>query len=148
MQSTFVKLQDAIGRRLTRLRDLGGVPVLIRRNGSLSSGIKEALAKRGLCVVVMPPRPHRAASGEATPVFSEVTQCVRVVENAFTPHGGCDALGVAERVSRALHGWQPAVPGITTAFSLDSDDAWSMPDEPDAKGRYTIEVNLITSASI
>ncbi|MFA5258176.1 MAG: hypothetical protein WC360_08495 [Opitutales bacterium] len=147
MQSAFVKLQDAAARRLIRRRDFASIPVLTRRNGNLPASIKEAVAQRGLCVVVMPPRPRRADAGQETPVFTEVDVCVRVVESAFQSHAG-DAMGVAELVSRALHGWQPATPGITTPLALDADDAWSMDEEPDRKGRYMIEVNFTTSASI
>jgi len=121
--------------------------VLTRLNGNLSAAIKESVAQRGLCVVVMPPRPHTVAQAQDTPVFTQVDLCVRVVESAFQSHAG-DAMGVAELVSRSLHGWQPATPGITSPLVMDMDDAWSMDDEPDRKGRYTIEVNFTTSASI
>jgi hypothetical protein len=136
-------------KRISRRRDVAGIPVLRRDNGSLSARLREALAESGLCIVVMPPRPHHAdVTVQASPVFSEVTLCVRVVESAFSPHEGADALGVAELVSRALHGWQPPVAGISSALTLDAETAWTMPEEPDSKGRYTIEVNFTTSASL
>jgi hypothetical protein len=148
MLSVFEKLQDAVVARLGRRSDLQGVPVIARRNGSIAAKIRENIAKRGLCVVVMPPRPKDIKSDATTPVFTEATFCIRVVENAFMTHTGGDAMGVAEIVSRALQAWTPPVTGITAALALDSDDAWSMDEEPDKSGRYTIEINFVTSASI
>jgi hypothetical protein len=148
MLSVFEKLQDAVVSRLKRRSDLQGVPVIARRNGSIAAKIKENVAKCGLCIVVMPPRPKDISSSATSPVFTEITLCVRVVESAFVTHSGGDAMSTAEIVSRALQAWTPSVTGVTAALAMDSDDAWSMDDEPDSKGRYTIEINFITSASI
>jgi len=148
LASVFEKLQDAVVARLNRRSDLEGVPVIARRNGSIAAKIKENVAKCGLCVIVMPPRPKDISSSATSPVFTEVTLCVRVVENAFVSHGKGDAYATAEIVSRALQAWTPSVTGITAALAMDSDDAWSMDDEPDKYGRYTIEINFLTSASV
>jgi|GEM_PF-3304597 len=147
MQSALVNLQNAMARRLNRRKDFSAIPVLIRQNGSISANIKESIAQRGLCVVIMPPRPFASDASQGTPVFTEVRVCVRVIESAFQRHNE-DALGVAEMVSRVLHGWKPAVVGITTPIALDDEYAWSMDEEPDKKGRFVIEVNFTTSASI
>lgn len=146
MQSTFTKLQDAVVARLGRRSDLQGVAILARRNG-IGASIRESVAKNGLCVLVMPPRPKDATASETTPVFKGVVCCVRVIENAFLSHEK-DAMGVSEIISRSLHAWQPAVAGITSPLVLDSDDAWDLDDEPDKKGRYTIEIKFNTTASV
>ncbi|MBN1404456.1 MAG: hypothetical protein JW942_08340 [Opitutales bacterium] len=147
MQSILFKLQEAVAIRLRRRRDFSRIPVLTRKNGELSARVKEAIALGGLCVVIMPPRPHKVDAAQNTPVITELELCVRVVESAFQNHG-TDALTVAELVSRALHGWQPAAAGITSPLALDSDSAWAMDEEPDKKGRYTIEVNFTSAASL
>jgi hypothetical protein len=146
MQSAFSNLQDAVVARLKRRSDMQGVTVLARRNG-ISATIKENVAKNGLCVLVMPPRPKDATITVKTPVFKSVVFCVRVIENAFLTHAK-DAMSVSGTVSRALHAWQPAVTGITSPLVLDSDDAWSLDDEPDKNGRYTIEIKFTTTASV
>ena len=141
-------LQDAVVARLTKRSDMQGVPVLARRNGSIAAKIRENIASRGLCVVVMPPRPKDISATAKSPVFTQVTLCVRVIESVFRSHPGLDALGVAEIVSRALQAWTPAFSNITAALALDGDDAWTVPDEPDAKGRYIVKVNFLTSATL
>lgn len=148
ISSVFNKFQDAVVTRLARRSDLKGISVLARRNGSIAAQIRENVACSGLCVVVMPPRAKDISSTAQTPVFTVVTVCVRVIENVYHGHGGRDAMSVAETVSRALQSWQPTVLGITAPLMMDSDDAWSMDDEPDSKGRYTIEINFATSASV
>jgi hypothetical protein len=148
MISTFEKLQQAVVARLKRRSDMEGVPVLARNNGSIAAKVREKVASRGLCVVVMPPRPKDIATSATAPVFTQITLCVRVIESAYKAHTGMDAVGVAEIVSRALQAWTPQVTGITAALSMDSDDAWSMDDEPDKEGRYTIEINFVTSATV
>ena len=148
MLSVFTKLQDAVVARLKRRSDMQGIPVLARRNGSVAAKIKENVASCGLCVVVMPPRPKDASSSSTTPVFTDVVLTIRVVESAFKSHVNADALGVAEIVSRAVHAWQPSVIGITAPLAMDGDDAWSMDDEPDKKGRYTVEIKFNTSATV
>lgn len=146
MQSAFSTLQDAVVARLKRRSDMQGVSVLARRNG-ISASIKENIAKNGLCVLVMPPRPKDATTTATTPVFKGVVFCVRVIENAFLNHAK-DAMSVSEIVSRSLHAWQPAVAGISSPLVLDSDDAWDLDDEPDKNGRYTIEIKFTTTASV
>ena len=148
MLSVFEKLQDAVVTRLKRRSDMDGIPVLARRSGSISAKIKENVASCGLCVVVMPPRPKDISTSATTPVFTQVTLSVHVIESVFQTHSGGDAMSVAEVVSRALQAWTPPVAGITAQLSLNSDDAWAMADEPDKKGRYTIDINFITSATI
>lgn len=146
MQSTLFKLQEAAAARLRRRRDFSRIPVLTRKNGDLSARVKEAVALTGLCVIIMPPRPHKADDALENVVINELELCVRVVESAFHEHSS-DALSVAELVSRALHGWQPVTVGITMPLALDQDTAWSMDDEPDRKGRYTIEVHFTSGVS-
>ena len=146
MQSAFSLLQDAVVARLRRRGDMQGVSVIARRNG-IAASIREGIAKNGICVLVMPPRPKDATTTESTPVFKSVVFCVRVIENAFRTHA-MDAMSVSEIVSRSLHSWQPAVAGISSPLVLDSDDAWDLDDEPDKNGRYSIEIKFSTSASI
>ena len=146
MQSAFRDLQEAVVARLARRSDMQGVPVLARKNG-IAATIREKVAANGLCVVVMPPRPKDATTAAVRPVFKSVVFTVRVVENAFLPHAR-DVMGVAGIVSRSLHAWQPAVAGITSPLVLDGDDAWSLDDEPDKRGCYTIEIKFTTTASL
>jgi hypothetical protein len=146
MQSAFTKLQDAVVARLRRRSDMQGVTILARRNG-IAAIVKESIAKNGLCVLVMPPRPKDATITETTPVFKVVVCCVRVIENAFFTHAK-DAMSVSEVVSRSLHAWQPTVAGIASPLILDNDDAWDLDDEPDKNGRYTIEIKFTTTASV
>lgn len=122
------------------------MPVLARKNG-IAATIRESVAKAGLCILVMPPRPKDADPTQSTPVFTQVVLTVRVVENAFRLHSGPDSMEVAEIVTRSLQAWQPATSGITAPLALDGDDAWSLDDEPDKKGRYTIEIKFHTSAT-
>ena len=83
MQSILFKLQEAVAIRLRRRRDFSRIPVLTRKNGELSARVKEAIALGGLCVVIMPPRPHKVDAAQNTPVITELELCVRVVESAF-----------------------------------------------------------------
>ncbi|HNX04677.1 MAG TPA: hypothetical protein PKI32_04210 [Opitutales bacterium] len=147
MDSVFSKLQEAVVARLKRRSDLKGVPVILRKNG-IAATIRESVAKFGLCVVVMPPRPKDADPTQGTPIFTQVVLTVRVVENAFRLHAGPDSMEVAEIVTRALQAWQPQTVGITAPLAIDGDDAWSLDDEPDKKGRYTIEIKFNTSATV
>ncbi len=147
MQSILLKLQEVAAARLRRRREFARIPVLTRKNGELSARVKEAVALGGLCVIIMPPRPRKADVAQPTPVITRLDICIRVVESAFHSHEA-DALSVAELVSRSLHGWQPVMPGITMPLTLDSDSAWAMDEEPDRKGRYTIEVRFTGSASL
>lgn len=123
-----------------------GVTILARRNG-IAASIRESIARNGLCVLVMPPRPKDAIIAEKTPVFKVVVCCVRVIENAFLTHEK-DAMSVSEIVSRSLHAWQPIVGGIASPLILDNDDAWDLDDEPDKNGLYTIEIKFTTTASV
>ena len=100
--------------------------------------LREALrAGRGLCIVVL-----RARIDGGDGVLR-----VRVVENAFAAHPRHDALSLAEVVSRALHGWNPSLPGFETPFSIDGEDAWDIPEEPDARGRYRVGMRFTARAS-
>jgi hypothetical protein len=147
MESLFTKLQNAVAARLKRQGDLKGVPVLVRKSG-IAATIRENIAKAGLCVLVMPPRPKDTDPAQSTPVFTQVVLTVRIVENAYRFRSGPGAMEVAEIVTRALQAWQPVLIGITAPLSIDGDDAWSLDDEPDKKGRYTIEIKFNTSASL
>ncbi len=149
MHSVLLKLQESVARQLIRKRELRGIPILIRRNGELSQRLDEAVrAGQGVCIVIMPPEPAQAAIDASTLVMTEVILVVRVMENAFAANPRHDALSVAEAVSRLLHGWSPPVRGIATPLALEPDDAWDMPDEPDKKGRFAINVNFNTSATM
>lgn len=149
MISALLNLQESTARQLRRRRELRDIPVITRRNGDLGARLSEAIKLgRGLCIVVMPPEPTLAGPGGGTLTLAEVILRLRVVENAFAANPRHDALSVAELASRVLHGWQPPVPGITVPLALEEDDAWDVPDEPDKKGRYTIEVSFATAASI
>jgi len=149
MSSRLQALQDAALTRLAAYPVLDTLN-LSRHNASDTAGLVDEAVTTGigLSVLVMPPLPERVAPGAPGPVFEEVELRVRVIENPWTNTTGLTALAVAERVSQALHLWQPQLPGWSAPLRLAGRRPWRELRERDNPERYTLEVTLVTSESL
>jgi hypothetical protein len=82
------------------------VPVMIRRKGERANDILAALAKKEICVYVLPVFPLSALQGSPTLFYDKAELRIRIQEQPKLNRTSVDAYDLVDEVANALH-WQP-----------------------------------------
>ena len=107
-------LRAAVVAELKAHAPLASVSILEEKKLDLANEIEQAVAKLGLCCVVLTPVAAVAHPNAPGPVLDPARVVVAVFENVLIHRAAADALSAsdaAEEVLQRLHGWTP--PGFS-----------------------------------
>jgi hypothetical protein len=120
--SQLTQLQDTIAERLAMITPFtdGQIPVISRRTGDIVGKIDEAIAALGICVIVLIKAASVSSPNLPGPHFTTVEINLIVLENPTLNITTHTALGIAERVTAALHHWVPPCGKSTISAAQDA----------------------------
>lgn len=133
-------LQQAIAARLRAGHHLHHLPVLTPGQdlpGQLDPAT--SLDTAGTTLTISPPRPLLAATDQPGPVFPSIQISVTLRQDPRRQPRP-SLLDLAEAISRRLHRWHPATPGLNSPLLLREEEPWfdDTPDTPHKPHRITL----------
>ena len=119
--SVLKGIQAGVAARLASDPYFSNVTIVTENIGDIENKIQTAIAKLGVCVIVVTPSASMAAPDAPAPYFNNIKVLVRVVENVVLNRSASGAnkpaSDVAEIVASLLHQWTPD--GISECIFLE-----------------------------
>ena len=120
--SVLKGIQQAVVDRLSSEQYFSNIPVLSENLGDIEAAIQTAIAKLGVCVIVVTPTASAAFPDYLKAYFDKITIVCRCVENVTLNRSAAGtrkpASDVAEMVAAILHNYEPT--GISENIFLDT----------------------------
>jgi hypothetical protein len=122
MSSILKGIQQGCADQLAATPYFSNVTIITEQTGDIENAIQTALAKLGICVIVITPTANAAFPNYLKPYFNDIKIICRTVENVIlnrsTSGTGKQASEVAEMVAVTLHQFEPL--GISEVVVLDT----------------------------
>ena len=144
--SVLKSIQQTVHDRLVADPFFTNIPVITENIGDIENAIQTAIAKLGVCAIVVTPTATTSFPDTLSPYFDNIRIIVRVVEKVLlnrSAHGtNKSASDVAEMVAALLHNYEPT--GVSENLFLDNPSITIA--NSGATGLLSYDVRLKTAA--